>query len=884
MRISRSSFLLGIAAALGACTETSTTSPVRPPDVGTVATEQIAALQCTARPRALTVSCGAPTPTSTAGGAKADLIVGGQGQFVNLVSSNVAYDGSQFSFDATVQSLIPQPLATDDGETPDPQGVQVFFSSGPTVTGGTGSISVANADGVGAFTGTNQPYFQYAGVDLGADGILSRNETSAAKTWILNVDPTVSTFTFLVYVSAVVQHPKGYVNFSADSSTYALTDSAYVLSAQTHSFTAEVLSPAGLRRPSAVITWSSSDSDIATVDANGTVTAVAPGTVTISAQSDTLVGRATLSVCPDLSVVGAMYVTSGAGASSVCLMAGGANAEYVAIPYNSATSGSLPLTFTGSGIQAASGPPNPNLVPTSGPRLLMDGQAPVASELGSSTTDAAAMSRAHFALQSKLRSGLPSLAGRIRQPRAFAARTVSSAPEGEGITSPSGASTRLMWYPASAKTVASNSISAPGGGSRLITPGVPSLGDLMTLDAATDCNGTPNPRIGRVRTISQRAIIVSDTANPVGGFTTAQYDSIGLEFDSVAYAVDTANFGAPTDLDVNGRVVIFYTRAVNEMSPPASSVNTPGFFANKDLFSAAACVTSNEGEMLYMLVPDPTGAVNSNVRTVSFVRGQTGPTLTHNLEHLINASRRLYVVGGPLEEAWLDEGLANAAMELAFFRTSFGLAPRQNIVLADLNSGPVQSKRVAAFNTYENALFTYLRAGLARPDTTGPLLRPPHSDIAPSSPVAASGMLWAFLRYSSDRVNGSDAAFWSSLVNSNLTGISNIQAAIGGADPYAWARDFVTTMYTDDAPGLSVSAAYTQPSWNFRSVFIQGLGGGYLNTRPLTNNTPFTLSHTYQGSSYFRFGVPASNHGVLTTTTGGATPPSTLSMTIVRTK
>jgi hypothetical protein len=133
-------------------------------------------------------------------------------------------------------------------------------------------------------------------------------------------------------------------------------------------------------------------------------------------------------------------------------------------------------------------------------------------------------------------------------------------------------------------------------------------------------------------------------------------------------------------------------------------------------------------------------------------------------------------------------------------------------------------------------------------------------------------------------VNGSDAAFWSSLVNSNLTGISNIQAAIGGADPYAWARDFVTTMYTDDAPGLSVSAAYTQPSWNFRSVFIQGLGGGYLNTRPLTNNTPFTLSHTYQGSSYFRFGVPASNHGVLTTTTGGATPPSTLSMTIVRTK
>jgi len=243
------------------------------------------------------------------GSASADLILGEQGQFVTLASANVSYDGAQFSFDVTVQSLIPQPLATADGVTSNAQGVEAFFASGPTVTSGTGSISVANADGVGTFTDANQPYFQYMGSALGADGILSRNEISAAKPWILNVDSTVSTFSFLVYVNAVVQHPKGYVNFSVDSSTYALTDSAYVQPVATHTFIAEVLSAVGLRRPSAVVTWSSSDPDVATVDASGTVTALSPGTVTISAQNDTLVGHATLSVCPDLSTVGSMYVS-----------------------------------------------------------------------------------------------------------------------------------------------------------------------------------------------------------------------------------------------------------------------------------------------------------------------------------------------------------------------------------------------------------------------------------------------------------------------------------------------------------------------------------------------------------------------------------------------
>ena len=70
-----------------------------------------------------------------------DLIIGGQNVNVKLTSSNVAYNSGtgRFTFDVTVQNLIPQPLGTTDGTTLAPGGVSVFFTSGPTVTDGTDS-------------------------------------------------------------------------------------------------------------------------------------------------------------------------------------------------------------------------------------------------------------------------------------------------------------------------------------------------------------------------------------------------------------------------------------------------------------------------------------------------------------------------------------------------------------------------------------------------------------------------------------------------------------------------------------------------------------------------------------------------------------------------
>ena len=762
-------------------------------------------VRCVASVASRSVDCATPGAT----GAAATLVVGKQGQYVRLTSSNITVAADTFGFDVTVQNLIPQSMGTTDGATLDPAGVRVFFNILPTTTAGSGSVTVANPDGIGTFTTSAQPYYQY-------DEVLVQNQTSQPRRWKLQFDPTVQSFAFFVYVATEVQYPVGYVELSPPTPN--------LLTGGAQSLSAVVRTAVGNLADDQSVTWGSSDPAIATVDAGGNVSALSPGRVVISATAGSRSGATTIDVCPNLAVgeawAGAMPV-----ASQLCFAGQASGAEYTYMPVNLSTSSALSLSVTGTGIQAVTGPPTPNRLPGGAPALLLSG--PTGSDVG-------VLERASAQTQPLLGRAASRIAAR----------------------------------------------GARGGLRRSITPGVPTVGQLMSLNVAQGCSGTADNRIGMVRKIGAHAIIVSDTANPAGGFTTAQYDSIALEFDSLSYPVDSTNFGAPTDVDGNGRIILFYTRGVNELSPPATAVSSFGYFTNRDVFSAdpvSGCERSNEGEILYMLVPDPTGAVNSNVRTVSAVRGSGSRTMAHELQHLINAFRRVYVTGASsFEQPWLDEGLSQVAEELMFYRTSVGLAPRQNIVLGNLNTGPQASRRVAAYNTYQNNNFTLFRSWLQRPDTTGAFVT--------STPAGSAfrGVLWAFLRYASDRVNGSDAAFWQSLVNSNLEGKANLQNAIG-ASPDAWLRDFTAAMYADDN-AFTVDAAYKQPSWNFRSVY-GGLGGFPLLARQLANATPLTLSYSRGGgTAYTRFGVPASTFASVSALSGGSVPSSPYGVIVVRTK
>ncbi|HET7233339.1 MAG TPA: Ig-like domain-containing protein [Longimicrobium sp.] len=806
---------LPVAALLALAAACADRDPVSPPEPAPAPRTPalLAAVRCTANVTAATLSCGRGALPAAARGY---VIVGGQHQYVELASSNVAYNAGVLSFDVTVGNLIPQPMGTTDGATPDAEGVRVIFSSGPTVTVGTGPVSVANADGTGTFTAAGQPFFRYT-KELGADGILSQNEASSAKSWQFSVPAGATTFTFQLYVVAEVPHPTGYIDVTPGADS--------VLAGGNASLSGTVRTVVGEVVPGQSITWGTSNASVATVDGSGGVTAVAPGTVTITATAGARSGTATIAVCPNLAV-GGVYVADMPAGSSLCLGGGGSGAEYTAVPVNVSEADTVALNVTGSGIVPVSGAPTPIRVPGIA-------RAPVGD-----------WARAEdFGARLRLRD------------RGQMARLIPSA--------------RLQPK------------NGPAAVRRAITPGVPAVGALMSLNVETDNScSTFDTRTGRVMAVGTHVIVMADTANPAGGLAAADYAAIADSFDTFVYPVDVANFGAPTDRDGNGRVIAFYTRAVNELTPPGSSSYVGGFFFSRDLLPATACPTSNAGEMFYMLAADPSGTVNGNVRSVGFVTSTTVGTMAHEFQHMINAGRRLYVNSAPgFEQVWLDEGLAHVAEELVFYDRA-GLAPGANLGIAQLGAS---SARLDAFFTYQEANFGRLRQWLLSPHTNG--------GFQQDDDLATRGAGWAFLRYAADRKGGTQPSFWFSLVNSTQAGLANLQAVLG-TDPLPWYRDFTAALYADDA-GLSPAAAYTLPSWDFRSIYAgldyapgPACSCAYeLAVRNPANGVADSFTLPAAGAAaYLRMGVSPGAFAGLATRSGGVAPTASIRMLVIRRK
>lgn len=196
-----------LSATLVACSDSTVPSEViQVPPTGR---ELVAELTCKADVAAARISC-APTSASLSSGALGDLIIGGQNTYVKLTTSNIVNNGTTLSGDVTVQNLTVQPWATN-GTTTSPNGVRVFFHTQPT-----NGVTVANADGTQTYTASLQPYHEYSaatGGKLGADNILSANETSLAKNWVFNLNGATS-FTYQLYVVATLPDELGILKWT----------------------------------------------------------------------------------------------------------------------------------------------------------------------------------------------------------------------------------------------------------------------------------------------------------------------------------------------------------------------------------------------------------------------------------------------------------------------------------------------------------------------------------------------------------------------------------------------------------------------------------------------------------------------------------------------
>jgi hypothetical protein len=590
----------------------------------------------------------------------------------------------------------------------------------------------------------------------------------------------------------------------------------------------------------------------AVTDANGTAsTQLTLGTtagsveVTATARGGTLVARATATATQIASTDCASsaasltlgQVVTGLTGTSLCVAGGTSGGDFALVPFNTALDGSSGTAFSvqASGISATA---VSSLTPTTGTFNLLAG-----TSLASSTLASLALTRTLDAtLRESERRELTPLIGGARAWMRARQRTSAGAVPGLALS---------------------------------VIPSTASVGQLVSLNAnAASACSSPDIRTGRIAAVSNKAIVVADTTNPSSGYTDAEYASIAATFDNLVDPTDTKAFGAPTDIDGNGHVVLFFTRAVNELTPARSTSFVAGFFFARDLFPATAspgfeaCATSNGGEMFYLLVPDPTGVVNGNQFAKANVTRITIATLGHEYQHLSNASRRMYVntAATDFEATWLDEGLSHVAEELLFFAET-GLTPRANIDATRLRTS---SAFVDAFNNEAISNFSRLESYLETPASSSP--------FADDDELTTRGATWSFLRYAADHTGSDDGTTWFQLVNSTTSGVANLQQVFGSSLT-GLARDWATSVFADDL--TSTDTRYQQPTWNTRSIFGALESNG---TYPLATTTlgasPSTVSVRGGSAAYLRFTVAAGQ----TASVQFGSLPSNVQLTLVRTR
>ena len=601
------------------------------------------------------------------------------------------------------------------------------------------------------------------------------------------------------------------------------------------------------------IAFSSTDPTLVSVDITGLVRALRQGgsAFVISSsngKADTTtvtVLAAGASVCTG--IVGATTMVVGdvqtfSGAQYGCLSGSALGAEFAMVAFNSSTdqTASLSASITGTGLAAV---PSTFAAPAAAPVLR--------STIGSRATPVLQLDESfHLALLARANAEHRSFASG-RDARRQVLRSISGSGPGSGIST--------------------NAI-----------PGTVKVGDLVTLNVSVNFCTNPVNRGLRVAALGTKSIVLADTLNPAGGFTDADYQRISARFDTLVYPLDVGAFGAPSDIDGNGRVGIIFTRTVNEQTPANVNYFVGGFFNPRDLFPRVAqvttdnCPASNEGEMFYMLAPDPGGAVNGNVRTTGFVDSLTTGVLAHEFQHLINGSRRFYIntAANDFEAVWLNEGLSHVAEELLYYRES-GFTPRQNLtdstirILNRPTYGFWKSDAAANFSRF----LAYLRA----PGGNSP--------YANDDELATRGATWSFLRYAADRLGTTDGTIWQRFDDATTTGLETLRS-VYGTDPVPLVRDWAVANYVDDF-GVSTDARFAHKSWNFRDIYTTtflNIPTYPLRVTGLTDGVKTDFLIRGGSAAYARLAVAAGKDGLITFSSGGGSPSLPLQFVVVRTK
>ena len=336
----------------------------------------------------------------------------------------------------------------------------------------------------------------------------------------------------------------------------------------------------------------------------------------------------------------------------------------------------------------------------------------------------------------------------------------------------------------------------------------PIVGTVDTFWVCSDLNCTTFKKDTAVaKYVGSHIAIFMSQNTPSGGLTAGDITALGNTFDQDLYDIDVNTFGAPSDIDGNGRVIVLMSPKVNAMTP-SSQCSTQGYIAGF-FFGADLVPTqshSNDGEIFYSIVPDSNGTF-SCAHSATTVKSLILATFIHEFQHMISWNQHVIVRGGNSEDTWLNEGMSHIAEELGsrYYEQKYP-APSGRANPAQLF--PDSSQGFISGDLYNS--YTYLQAPGASSVTI----------FANSGSLQERGAAWIFLRWLGDL---KDSTIYGKLDQTALTGITNVETQAGESFQSLFG-DFAMAVYSDSLPGMPRASAPARDrfvSRNLRQIYAR---------------------------------------------------------------
>jgi hypothetical protein len=331
--------------------------------------------------------------------------------------------------------------------------------------------------------------------------------------------------------------------------------------------------------------------------------------------------------------------------------------------------------------------------------------------------------------------------------------------------------------------------------SRAAAQSVPAVGTLRSFHVLTNYTSSTDVWqnvTARLAYVGTNVLLYADTLAPNAGFSATGLRQFGAYFDRTLYPLDVAAFGATSDVDGNGHVIMLMSPAVNA-GTSRSTCYTQGYvagFFNGEDFNPASDPHSNRGEIFYSIVADPQGRFGC-VHSTSEVSSMEPAVFLHELQHLINYSHHIAQGGGQQAASWVNEGLSIIAEELGSRYYEDRCPPPA------CRSNPAQLLPDSSLGFARDfALDSYFMA--LEPDTVSVTQ---HHDGELGT--AWRGGAWAMLRWLGDH-EGAD--FYQKLESASGSGVAAIEAASGQSFGTLFA-EFGLALYTDSLVGMPRNTA-----------------------------------------------------------------------------